>query len=183
MSAKPDKHLLPELAVIGRRQKRLDGFEKVSGRSVFTDDVRLPGMLHGKIIRSPHARARIVSIDTSKAEALPGVKVVVTGKDAPSLMFSAHQPVFAQDIVNYIGEEVAAVAAADLATAEEAARLIEIQYEPLEPVLNIRAALKKGAPQIHSRAPGNIGPVHARDFGDPDKVFAECDYIFEDQFR
>jgi len=183
MSAEPDKNVLPELAVIGRRQKRLDGFEKVSGRSVFTDDVRLPGMLHGKIIRSPHARARIVSINTSKAEALPGVRVVVTGKDAPGLMFSAHQPVFAQDVVNYVGEEVAAVAAADLVTAEEAARLIEVQYEPLDAAVNIRAALKKGAPQIHARAPGNIGPVHARDFGDPDKVFAECDHIFEDQFR
>jgi len=183
MSSKPDKKTQPELAVIGRRQKRLDGFDKVSGRSVFTDDVRLPGMLHGKIVRSPHARARIVSIDTSKAAALPGVKVIVTGKDAPGLLFSPNQPVFAQDVVNYVGEEVAAVAAADLATAEEAARLIEVQYEPLEPVLSLRAALKKDAPQIHARAPGNIGPVHARDFGDPDTVFAECDFIFEDQFR
>jgi len=82
--------------VIGRRQKRLDGFEKVSGRSVFTDDVRLPGMLHGKILRSPHARARIISIDTSAAESLPGVKVVLTGRDAPHLMYSEHQPVLAQ---------------------------------------------------------------------------------------
>ena len=99
------------LAVIGRRQPRLDGFDKVSGRSMFTDDVRLPGMLHGKIVRSPHARARIVSIDTSRAAALPGVRVVVTGADATDLMFSEHQHVFAQDVVNYVGEEVAAVAA------------------------------------------------------------------------
>lgn len=173
----------PELAVVGRRQKRLDGFDKVSGRSVFTDDVRLPGMLHGKILRSPHARARIVSIDTSKAAALPGVKLVVTGKDAPDLMFSEHQPAFAQDIVNYVGEEVAAVAAADLMTAEEAVNLIEVEYEPLPPVFDIRRALKPDAPRIHSRAPGNIGPTHAQDFGDPDKAFAESDYIFEDEFK
>lgn len=172
-----------KLAVIGRRQKRLDGFEKVSGRSVFTDDVRLPGMLHGKVLRSPHARARIVSIDTTKAEALPGVKIVLTGKDAPELMFSEHQPVFALDIVNYIGEEVAAVAAADLMTAEEAVRLIEVEYEPLEPALNLRQSLKADAPQIHERAPGNIGPKHEQDFGDPDKAFAECDFIFEDEFK
>jgi 4-hydroxybenzoyl-CoA reductase subunit alpha len=182
MAAKPD-NTNPELAVIGRRQRRLDGFEKVSGRSVFTDDVRLPGMLHAKIIRSPHARARIISIDTSKAAALPGVKLVLTGRDAPELMFSEHQPVFAQDVVNYVGEEVAAVAAADLLTAEEAARLVEVHYEPLEPALDIRRALKPDAPQIHSRAPGNIGPTHAQDFGDPDKAFAESDYIFEDEFK
>ena len=96
------KQAPPELAVVGRRQKRLDGFEKVSGRSVFTDDVRLPGMLHGKILRSPHARARIVSIDTSKAAALPGVKIVLTGEDAPDLMFSEHQPVFARKVVTIV---------------------------------------------------------------------------------
>jgi 4-hydroxybenzoyl-CoA reductase subunit alpha len=182
MATKPNK-TSPELAVIGTRQKRLDGFEKVSGRSVFTDDVRLPGMLHGKIVRSPHARARIVSIDTTKAEALPGVRVVITAKDAPELMYSKHQPVFAQDIVNYVGEEVAAVAAADRATAEEAAHLIEVTYEPLDCVHDLRQALKPGAPQIHERGPGNLGPVHEQDFGDPDKAFAECDFIFEDEFR
>ena len=168
---------------MGRRQQRLDGFEKVSGRSVFTDDVRLPGMLHGKIVRSPHARARIVAIDTSTAADLPGVKVVLTGRDAPELMFSEHQPVLARDTVNYVGEEVAAVAAADLATAEEAARLIKVEYDVLEPALDIRAALKPAAPQIHTRAPGNIGPTHEQDFGDPDAAFAAADFIFEDEFK
>ena len=182
MAVKPDK-TSPELAVIGRRQKRLDGFDKVSGRSVFTDDVRLPGMLHGKVLRSPHARARIVSIDISKAAALPGVKVVVTAKDAPELMFSEHQPVFAQDVVNYIGEEVAAVAAADLFTAEEAVGLIEVEYEILDAALDLRQALKTDAPQIHARAANNLGPVHEQDFGDPDTAFADCDFIFEDEFK
>ena len=172
MKAQKSNRATP-LSVIGRRQKRLDGFEKVSGRSVFTDDVRLPGMLHGKVLRSPHARARIISIDTSAAESLPGVKVVLTGRDAPHLMFSEHQPVLAQGIVNYVGEEVAAVAAADLVTAEDALRLIKVDYEVLEPALDIRQALKPGAPEIHERAPGNIGPTHEQDFGDPDKAFAE----------
>lgn len=180
MSSVPFKQ---QYAVIGKRQVRLDGFEKISGRSVFTDDVKLPGMLHGKILRSPHARARILNIDTSKAEALPGVKVVVTGKDAPDLMFSEFQTVFAQDVVNYVGEEVAAVAAADLLTAEDALGLIEVEYEPLEPVHDLRQALKSDAPQIYERAPGNIGPTHEQDFGDPDAAFAECDVIVEDEFK
>lgn len=172
-----------ELAVIGRRQQRLDGFEKISGRSIFTDDVKLPGMLHGKILRSPHARARIVNIDTSRAESLPGVKVVVTGKDFPNLMFSEFQPVLTRKVVNYIGEEVAAVAAADLVTAEDALELIEVEYEPLEPVLDLRHAMKSDSPQIHERAPLNIGPMHEQDFGDPDKAFSESDVIIEDEFK
>ena len=180
MSSAPVKK---DYSVIGKRQQRLDGFEKISGRSVFTDDVKLPGMLHGKILRSPHARARILSIDTSKAEALPGVKVVVTGKDAPDLMFSEFQTVFAQDVVNYVGEEIAAVAAADLLTAEDAVGLIDVEYELLEPVHDLRHALKTNAPQIYERAPGNFGPTHEQDFGDPDAAFAECDVIIEDEFK
>jgi 4-hydroxybenzoyl-CoA reductase subunit alpha len=85
--------------------------------------------------------------------------------------------------VNYIGEEVAAVAAADRITAEEAIRLIDVEYEVLEPALGLRHALKPDAPQIHDRAPGNIGPVHEQDFGDPDAAFAASDFIFEDEFK
>lgn len=180
MASKPQSD---DLAIIGRRQQRVDGFEKISGRSMFTDDVRLPGMLHGKILRSPHARARIVRIDTSKAAALPGVKVVVTGRDFPDLSYSEHQPVMAPDVVNYVGEEVAAVAATDLATAEDALELIEVEYAPLEPVFALREALKRDSPRLHERAPGNVGPTHEQDFGDPDAAFADCDLIVEDEFR
>ena len=98
MAAKVDKE---ELAIVGRRQPRVDGFEKISGRSVFTDDVRLPGMLHAKILRSPHARARIKNIDTSRAEALPGVKAIVTAADCPDLEFTPNQPLLAKDFVHY----------------------------------------------------------------------------------
>lgn len=172
-----------DLSVIGRRQPRLDGFEKVSGRAVYTDDIVLPGMLFGRILRSPHPRARIVRIDTAKAAALPGVKAVITGADAPDLLFSERQPVFAQEVVNYVGEEVAAVAATDSITAEEALQLIYVEYEPLPAVTTLRQALSPRAPQIHEWAPGNVGPTHERSFGDPDKAFAESDVIIEDQFK
>jgi 4-hydroxybenzoyl-CoA reductase subunit alpha len=179
MAAKPEA----PLSIIGRRQPRLDGFEKVSGRSEFTDDIRLPGMLHGKVLRSTQAHARILRIDTSRAEALPGVKAVVTNRDAPTLMFSEHQPVLAADRVRYIGEEIAAVAAIDLLTAEEALDLIEVEYESLPAVTTIRQALKSGSAPMHERAPDNIGPTMEKDWGDPDQGFAESDLVIEDEFR
>ena len=172
-----------DLMVVGRRQKRLDGFERVSGRSEFTDDVQLPGMLHGKIIRSPHAHARILSIDTSRAEALPGVKGVITHADAPDVHFTQHQPVLAADLVRYAGEEVVAIAAVDALTAEEAAERVEIRYQPLPEATRVRDALKPDAPRIHERAPGNIGPTMERDYGNPDGAFANSDLIVEDEFR
>ncbi|MDJ0928596.1 MAG: xanthine dehydrogenase family protein molybdopterin-binding subunit [Gammaproteobacteria bacterium] len=179
MAAKPEQ----QLSIIGRRQPRVDGFDKVTGRSEFTDDIRLPGMLYGKILRSSQPHARIARIDTSRAEALPRVKAVVTNRDAPDLMFSEHQHVLAQDVVRYVGEEVAAVAAVDLLTAEEALELIEVEYEPLPNVTTVRQALKNDAPCLHERAPGNIGPTMDQDWGDPDRGFAESDRIIEDEFR
>ena len=172
------------LAVIGRRQPRLDGFEKVSGRAVYTDDIVLPGMLHARVLRSPHPRARILHIDATKALlALPGVKAVISGADAPDVFFSERQPVFAQSMVNYVGEEVAAVAAVDPITAEEALQLIEVEYEPLPAVTTLREALRPDAPQVHDWAPGNVGPTHERVFGDPDKAFAASDLVVEDRFK
>ncbi len=173
----------PDLSVVGKRQPRLDGREKVSGRSVFTDDVDLPGMLHGKILRSPHARARIVRIDTSKAKKLPGVKAVVTADDAPGLMFGENQPLLCQDVVNYVGEEVAAVAAVDEVTAEEARELIKVEYEPLPAVTSLKKALRPDAPQVHGQSPGNIALTFDKDWGDPEKTFADCDHIFVDEFK
>jgi len=170
-------------SVIGRRQPRLDGFEKVSGRAVFTDDIVLPGMLHARILRSAHPKARILRIDTARARALRGVKAVITGADYPGILFTERQPVFAQDVVNYVGEEVAAVAAVDAITAEEALQLIEVHYEPLPAVTTLRDAQRDGAPLVHEWAPGNVGPAHERDFGDPDKAFAESDLVIEDRFR
>jgi CO/xanthine dehydrogenase Mo-binding subunit len=176
-------NIRPDLSVVGKRQPRLDGREKVSGRSIFTDDVELPGMLHGKILRSPHARARIKSIDTSKAKKLPGVKAVVTADDAPGLMFGENQPLLCQDVVNYVGEEIAAVAAIDEVTAEEARELIEVEYEPLPSVTSLKKALRPDAPQIHGQSPGNIALTFDKDWGDPDKTFAGCEHIFVDEFK
>lgn len=172
-----------DLSVIGRRQPRLDGFDKVSGRSVFTDDIVLPGMLHGRILRSPHARARIVSIDTSRARALPGVKAVVTNADAPDLLFSDKQPLLAKGFVHYAGEEVAAVAATDPLIAEEALDLIDVVYEPLPSVTSLRKALQPGAPELHDWAPGNVALTHDKDFGDPDAAFEASDLVVTDEFR
>jgi CO/xanthine dehydrogenase Mo-binding subunit len=172
-----------QLSVIGRRQPRLDGFDKVSGRAVFTDDIVLPGMLHGRILRSPHARARILSIDASRARALPGVKAVVTGADAPDLNFTEKQPLLARHYVHYAGEEVAAVAATDPLVAEEALDLIDVRYEVLPAVTSLRKAMQPGAPQLHEWAPGNVALTHEKDFGDPDAAFAASNLVITDEFR
>ena len=102
-----------DFSVVGRSQPRLDGPEKLTGRAAFTDDVVLPGMLHGKIVRSPLPRARILNIDTSAALRLPGVKAIITHADVPKVYAGIEQPLFRKDIVNYVGDEVAAVAALD----------------------------------------------------------------------
>ena len=106
-----------DLTVIGKRQPRLDGAEKCSGRSVFADDVELPGMLCGKILRSPHAHARIISIDTTRAEELAGVHAVITGQDMPVtygiIPWTPDEYPLCVDRVRYIGDGVAAVAAVD----------------------------------------------------------------------
>jgi len=171
-----------ELSVIGKRQPRLDGPQKVSGRSLFTDDIRLPGMLYGKILRSRHAHARILNIDASKALALPGVKAVVTGEDSTGVFVNQYEPAICKGVAQYIGEEIAAVAAIDEITAEEALELIEVEYEPLPAVTSIRTALKSGAPQINPFHEGNIAGHNIDDYGDPDKAFAEADLILEDKF-
>ncbi len=172
----------PDLNVIGKRQPRLDGREKVSGRSVFTDDLVLPGMLHGKVLRSPHARARILKVDTSKAKTLPGVKAIITADDASGIMVAANRPVFCQDLANYVGEEIAAVAAVDELTAQEALDLIEVEFEPLPAVTSVRRALKADAPQIHGQSPGNIALEVDSDYGEPEEIFKKADRTFTDEF-
>ncbi len=148
--------------VIGTRPIRHDGVDKVTGRAVFGADVRLTGMLHGKVLRSPHAHARILSIDTSAAEALPGVKAVITGRDLPSiedkvaalgegnvnLRYLSHN-CLARDKVLYFGHAVAAVAATSASIAEEALKQITVDYEILPPVLDVRQAMAGGAPILH----------------------------------
>ena len=171
-----------ELSVVGKDWARLDGVDKVSGRSIFAEDVRLPGMLFGKIVRSPHAYARIISIDTSAAESLPGVKAVITPADASGVVIGINQPLLPTKFVRYVGHDVAAVAAIDEEIAAEAAALIKIEYEVLEEVTSVFKAMEDDAPQFHKKADKNIGWEQTVEHGDPDSAFAQCDVIREDEY-
>ncbi len=176
-----------ERMVIGKRIPRTDSLGKAIGSSKFFADVMLPRMLFGRILRSPYPHAKIISIDTSKAEALPGVKVVITGKDTPGLPYGVRNSLrdeylLAIDKVRYVGDAVAAVAAIDEDTAEEALSLIKVDYEPLPAVLDPFEALKEGAPQIHDHTDRNISARAFNDSGDIEKGFQESDFIYEDRF-
>jgi CO/xanthine dehydrogenase Mo-binding subunit len=168
--------------VIGRRQPKLDGPLKATGRSQFTEDVMLPGMLHGKIVRSTIPRGRIVNIDTSRAERLPGVKAVVTHKDASGIMVGPDQQLLCDDMVYYIGDEVAAVAATDDDTASEAAELIRVEYEPLPALITMEEAMAAGAPVLHQYYDDNFADEKIVHYGNADKAFAESDHVRSDEF-
>jgi CO/xanthine dehydrogenase Mo-binding subunit len=177
---KTNKNIDP--AAVGTRQPRLDGPEKVNGKALFTDDVRPAGMLHGKVLRSKHTHARIISIDTSKAAALPGVKAIVLAEDAEGVFAGQNEPAICGTTTRYIGEELGGVAAVDEATATKAIELIEIEYEVLPAVTTIRESLKEDAPQVDEGFPGNILSESFDEHGDVDKEFAAADFVFEDKF-
>ena len=187
MNKDPQKELR-DFQVLGRAIPKKDARLKASGRAEYADDLSMPGMLHGKLLHSPHAHAKIVNIDTSRAAALPGVRAVVTGSDFPNIKFGNlpqtrdYLPL-AIDTVRYIGEEVAAVAAIDEDTAEEALDLLRVEYEPLPAVFDPEEATKPGALQLHAHAPGNISAHSAFHFGDVDAAFARSDYIREDVYE
>ncbi|MBI4331178.1 MAG: molybdopterin-dependent oxidoreductase [Chloroflexi bacterium] len=172
--------------LIGKRVPRTDSWDKAAGLAKYTGDLNLPGMLQGKILRSPHPHARILNIDKSRAERLPGVKAVITGRDTTGFRFGVFRQTRDQyflplDRVRYAGEEVAAVAAVDEDTAEEALSLIEVEYEVLPAVFSPEEAVKPGAPLIHDHMPGNAfrALVH---FGNVEEGFAQSDYVREDRF-
>ncbi len=196
--------------VVGTRPIRHDGLDKVIGSAKFGADTQLSGMLHGKVLRSPHAHARIKSIDTSKAEALPGVTAVVTSKDFPiignvvidlaeggSRLLAEH--IMAADKARYKGHAVAAVSATNPHIAETALGLIDVDYEVLQPVLSIQDAMKDDAPLLHDTltthfkierfargddtgAQSNIASHIQHKLGDIDKGFAEADVIVEGEY-
>ena len=202
----------PKYRVVGTRPIRHDGYDKVTGRAKYGADVQLPGMLYGVMLRSPHAHARIRSIDASKAEALPGVRGVITARDLPimdgrpmdwgNVMANPQLQAeigLANGKVRYQGQGVAAVAADSLHLAQEAAELIEVDYEVLPPVLDVLEAMKEGAPLIHETltsrnkqewiAPGDDTGVHSNiashvQFrrGDPDRAFEDADVVVEREF-
>jgi len=174
-----------EFSFVGKRVLKLDAPGKVTGQTIYGHDMKLPRMLYGKILRSEHAHARIRSIDTSKAEALPGVRAVITAQDVPDMRigWARDNPVLKSDKVRSVRDEVAAVAAVDEETAEEALSLIRVEYEPLPGVFDPEEAMKPGAPVIHAEAPNNIQEKMRQAYyhGDVRQGFAESDVIVEDR--
>ncbi len=207
MSTNPMEEAPREYRVIGTRPIRHDGIDKVTGRAVYGADVSLPGLLHGSVVRSPHAHARILSIDTSRAAALPGVKAIVTSADLPevrdreeALGEGSTNPrhlshnILAHDKVLYHGHAVAAVAATSPHVAAEAAGLIQVEYEVLPPVLDVRAAMADDAPILHADlrtaggdpkkagTPSNVAMITEFEIGDVEAGFAAADEIIERTF-
>lgn len=182
---------MSDYSVIGQRVRRVDGPDKVTGAAKYTFDMVLPNMLYGKILRSPYPHARILNIDTSKAEGLIGVKAVVTGKDTPGRKQGVwrrfpelcDEEILCREKVRYIGDPVAAVAAIDEDIAEEALDLIEVEYEPLPAVFDPLEAIKEDAPQIHDGVELNMNVTRHIEWGDVDEAFKKCDYIREDKFK
>ncbi|MFH0730056.1 MAG: molybdopterin cofactor-binding domain-containing protein [Pseudomonadota bacterium] len=180
-----------EFSVIGRAIPRIDAPGKAKGAAQYTNDMILPGMLVGKVLRSPYPHAKIIKIDTRNAEKLSGVKAVVTGKDAPNVQYAsmmmmfpetANQYLLAKDKVRFIGDAVAAVAAIDEDIALEALELIEVEYEQLPAYFSLEEALRPDAAPIHDNSPDNISAKVLSDHGDIEKGFQDADYIREDRF-
>ncbi len=177
-------------SVIGKRVANVDGLEKVTGKAKYTVDMFLPDMLHGKILRSPHPHARIVGINTKPAEKLPGVKIVLTGKDTlgrkngiwRSYRELCDEEILCREKVRYVGDAVATVAATDEDIAEEALRLIEVEYEILPAVFDPLDAMKKNSPEIHEGCERNMNVYRQIEWGDVDEAFEGCDHIREDTF-
>lgn len=200
----------PKYKVIGTRPVRHDGVDKVTGRAKYGADIRLTGMLYAALLRSPYAHAKIKRIDTSRAQKLAGVRAVVTSADLPEQgdrivelgegavnMRHLSSNVLARGKVNYKGHAIAAVAADSIHIAEEAVKLIDVEYEILPPVMDLLEAMKPGAPIINDdvrtvviggdpaspNEPTNIAKHFLFEKGDPAKGFAEADVVIEHEFR
>lgn len=173
--------------IIGRPRRRVDGRAKVTGQTRFADDVLLPRMLHCRLLRSTTPHARILAVDTSEAERLDGVHLVLTGAAFPIaygiLPVSHDEHALCRDKVRFVGDPVAAVIARDEATADEAVHLIDVRYEPLRTIDSPEESLAHPEPRIHDY--GDFGNVHravALQFGDVDEALAGADYVFDDVF-
>jgi CO/xanthine dehydrogenase Mo-binding subunit len=171
-----------EFRVIGKPQRRLDAFDRVTGRARYTSVFYLPGMLYLKALRSPHPHARIVNIDASKALALTGVKAVLTEKDVAAFPWHPAQPILT-DVARFVGDEIAVVAAEDEATAIEALSLINVDYQVLPFVLDPEEALKPDAPKLNPQGNLYAGKPTLVSRGDVEKGFAEADLVYEGRYR
>lgn len=170
-----------DLAIIGKPMPRLEGPEKVSGRARYSSDVRLPGQLYARVLRSPHPHARIASIDTSRAEALPGVHAVLSSANAPAITWYEKSRIF-DDTVRFVGDEVAAVAAESEDIADDALRLIEATYEQLPFVTELEAAMKTAAPRVWPE--GNLeGEPKVYDRGDAEAGLLGADVVVDRVFE
>jgi len=163
-------------SVVGRGVPRVEGVEKVTGRARYSYDIRLPGQLYARVLRSPHAHARIVSIDTSRAEALPGVYAILSVNNAPPITWYKDSAIFDRT-VRFVGDEVAAVAAESEELADDALRLIEVEYEVLPFVMGLVAAQRPDAPKL--REQGNVSSEEKYSRGDLDAGLREADVTLE----
>lgn len=168
-----------------RWKKRRDGIGKVTGKLKYLTDMAFPNMLYGTVLRSEHPFAKIIAIDTKEAENLPGVEAVITHKDVPGLngfgIVIPDQPVFCEDLVRYVGDAIAAVAARTKEIAEHAASLIKVEYAPMTPITDPEEALLDHAVKLHEN--GNIlHKAHYKKGSEIEKAFAACDYIVEDTY-
>jgi putative selenate reductase molybdopterin-binding subunit len=194
-----------KFTVVGKNEDKIDAAALASGAAVFTDDIKIPGLLHGAILYSPHPFAKIKKIDTSKAEALAGVKVVLTYKDLPRVPHttagqgfpepSPYDTFVLDNMVRFVGDRVAAVAAETKAIAEEAVKLIEVEYEVLEPLLDPRKAMQPGAPRVHPEPEAHAAiPVRYEpeinlaghvymNIGDVERGLQEADFTFANEYE
>jgi len=181
------RHDQQNFNVVGTARRRVDGRAKVTGQTLFADDLSLPRMLHCKLLRSTVPHALIRRLDTARCAALPGVHLVLTGKDLPIefgiLPVSQDEEALCGKKVRYVGDPVAAVVAGDEWTAFEALEAIEVEYEPLRTIAGPQEALTHAEPRIHDY--GEEGNIHKRahfQFGDVDEALAGADHVFDDQF-
>jgi len=175
-------------SVVGKSLPKIDAWAKVAGETKFADDLTLPRMAHGKLLRSPHPHARITRIDTARARSLLGVYAVITGQDLPRVKFgilpvSQDEEALCVEKVRLVGDAVAAVAAVDEETAERAAELIEVEYEPLRSLMSIEESLAHPEVRIHEYGDGpNVHKAVSLQFGDVDAAFSQADLVREDVF-
>jgi 4-hydroxybenzoyl-CoA reductase alpha subunit len=180
------KYNADDFDIVGKSIPRVEGYDKVTGRAQFTDDVDLHGLVYAQVLNSPIAHGNIKSIDTSAAEKYPGVLAVMTGKDCPKPYsvnnLTPTETALAVDKVRYYGEGVAAVVALDEKTAHEASRLIKVEYEELPPLVNAWQAAAQTDNLIHDYAENNVNHVAEQAFGDVDDAIARADVVVEETF-
>src|SRR5512143_684083 len=177
---------MSDYSVVGKPIAFVDAARKTTGSGHYPDDLSLPGMLVRKMLHSPHAHARILHIDSSKAEALDGVVAVLSGADCPTpygiLPIGHDETALAVDKVRYVGDNVACVVAVDQATAERALELIDVQYQPLPSYFDPEQSMQAATELIHAGKPRNIEKEYHHVFGDPDAAFASADLVHEARY-